>query len=491
MEYKYDVFISYSRKDYVDANQNIIPENAITEIQNIFDKNGISYWFDRDGIYSGQEFIEVITSAITESKMLVFISSKHSNESIWTAGEIFEALDGEKTIIPVKIDNSQYNKKFKLLIRPLDFINYEENPKNALNDLLRAINKVKEDVAQKLREEKELMLKREAEAKKEEIKKEINVLAKDCQRLMLQQLDIVKQISEKQIFIGNTTKLCPVCDKVVSITSEFCGRCGWVFPILYNIDENSTFSLNEKQISIARINWRSINIVSELQSTKNNLEIEVKQLKNSLLKITEERENVTQNLSQSELALQKATNEIGQMRIRNKELENYVQESIEKNEEIKKSLGDSKQRLQSLIVANNELHKNLSEKQEIVSKIKEKYNYLLEEQKINKYKSFRNRDDVFELVRGLCRSKVSSIKFYNSLLFAGLLTNSLTQTLAKDYGLEFTETTISSFTTIGNLVDAIWVKYSSILLSSNLKKEKINLEIMQLISSALYVGKEH
>ena len=95
------------------------------------------------------------------------------------------------------------------------------------------------------------------------------------------------------------------------------------------------------------------------------------------------------------------------------------------------------------------------------------------------------------MVRGLCRSKVSSIKFYNSLLFAGLLTNSLTQTLAKDYGLEFTETTISSFTTIGNLVDAIWVKYSSILLSSNLKKEKINLEIMQLISSALYVGKEH
>ena len=295
MEYKYDVFISYSRKDYVDANQNIIPENAITEIQNIFDKNGISYWFDRDGIYSGQEFIEVITSAITESKMLVFISSKHSNESIWTAGEIFEALDGEKTIIPVKIDNSQYNKKFKLLIRPLDFINYEENPKNALNDLLRAINKVKEDVAQKLREEKELMLKREAEAKKEEIKKEINVLAKDCQRLMLQQLDIVKQISEKQIFIGNTTKLCPVCDKVVSITSEFCGRCGWSFPILYNTDGSNSFSLNEKQISIARTNWRSINIVSELQSTKNNLEIEVKQLKNSLLKVTEECESVTQN----------------------------------------------------------------------------------------------------------------------------------------------------------------------------------------------------
>ena len=60
---------------------------------------------------------------------------------MWTAGEIFEALDGEKAIIPVKIDNSQYNKKFKLLIRPLDYIDYQENPQNALKDLLRAIKK--------------------------------------------------------------------------------------------------------------------------------------------------------------------------------------------------------------------------------------------------------------------------------------------------------------------------------------------------------------
>ena len=143
MKYKYDVFISYSRRDYVDENYNVIPGNAIAEIQNVFDENGITYWFDKDGIYSGQEFIEIITGAIAESKMLIFISSKHSNESMWTAGEIFEALDGEKAIIPVKIDNSQYNKKFKLLIRPLDYIDYLENPKNALKDLLRAINKVK------------------------------------------------------------------------------------------------------------------------------------------------------------------------------------------------------------------------------------------------------------------------------------------------------------------------------------------------------------
>lgn len=31
MKYKYDVFISYSRRDYVDESYNVIPGNAIAE----------------------------------------------------------------------------------------------------------------------------------------------------------------------------------------------------------------------------------------------------------------------------------------------------------------------------------------------------------------------------------------------------------------------------------------------------------------------------
>ena len=99
---------------------------------------------------------------------------------------------------------------------------------------------------------------------KEKIKEEISVLAKDCQRLTLQQIDVVKQIFEKQTYIGNTTKICPICDKEVSISSDFCNRCGWTFPILYYIDGNNTYQLDEKQLSVARTNWRSINMVSGL-----------------------------------------------------------------------------------------------------------------------------------------------------------------------------------------------------------------------------------
>ena len=502
MKYKYDVFISYSRRDYVDESYNVIPGNAIAEIQNVFDENGITYWFDKDGIYSGQEFIEIITGAIAESKMLIFISSKHSNESIWTAGEIFEALDGEKAIIPVKIDNCQYNKKFKLLIRPLDYIDYQENPQNALKDLLRAINKVKEDIAQKQREEEKLRQEKEAEAKKEKIKEEISILAKDCQRLTLQQIDVVNQIFEKQTYIGNTTKICPICDKEVSISSDFCNRCGWTFPILYYIDGNNTYQLDEKQLSVARTNWRSINMVSELQTIKSNLEIENQRLQRSLLQATEDCNSMNENLKKNESAIQKAKIEIKQMQILNKEsdsrikeLEFSIIESTRENEKIKNDLRDKEKRLLCSIEENKQLQKRLSDEQTKARKVQKEYEDLLAEQKVktqpqskpivpkqeapsvnrstnmasgnssvvnsNKNKAFKNKNDVFGLVRSLCTG--SLITLDTNIITAGLRIYPLIQILDKDYELTYSEKAISNLFTIGNLVNAIWERKTSII----------------------------
>ena len=502
MKYKYDVFISYSRRDYVDESYNVIPGNAIAEIQNVFDENGITYWFDKDGIYSGQEFIEIITGAIAESKMLIFISSKHSNESMWNAGEIFEALDGEKAIIPVKIDNSQYNKKFKLLIRPLDYIDYQENPQNALKDLLRAINKVKEDIAQKQREEEKLRQEKEAEAKKEKIKEEISVLAKDCQRLTLQQIDVVKQIFEKQTYIGNTTKICPICDKEVSISSDFCNRCGWTFPILYYIDGNNTYQLDEKQLSVARTNWRSINMVSALQTLKSNLEIENQRLQRSLLQATEDCKSMTENLKKNESAIQKAKIEIKQMQILNKEsdsrikeLEFSIIENKKENEKIKNDLLDKEKRLLCSIEENKQLQKRLSDEQTKARKVQKEYEDLLAEQKVktqpqskpivpkqeapsvnrstnmasgnssvvnsNKNKAFKNKNDVFGLVRSLCTG--SLITLDTNIITAGLRIYPLIQILDKDYELTYSEKAISNLFTIGNLVNAIWERKTSII----------------------------
>ena len=341
---------------------------------------------------------------------------------------------------------------------------------------------------------------KEAEAKKEKIKEEISVLAKDCQRLTLQQIDVVKQIFERQTYIGNTTKICPICDKEVSISSNFCNRCGWTFPILYYIDGNNTYQLDEKQLSVARTNWRSINMVSELQTIKSNLEIENQRLQRSLLQATEDCKSMTENLKKNESAIQKAKIEIKQMQILNKEsdsrikeLEFSIIESKKENEKIKNDLLDKEKRLLYSIEENKQLQKRLSDEQTKARKVQKEYENLLAEQKVktqsqskpivpkqevsyvnrstnmasgnssvvnsNKNKTFKNKNDVFGLVRSLCTG--SLITLDTNIITAGLRIYPLIQILAKDYELTYSEKAISNLFTIGNLVNAIWERKTS------------------------------
>lgn len=135
---KYDVFISYSRKDYVDEHENVIPNNMLSKIRDTLKANGISYWFDEEGIYSGDEFASVLTNAIRNSRIFLFISSVNSNQSKWTSNEISTALEFKKPIIPFRIDNSPYNDSVMMKIVSFDYIECKDEEK-AMSKLLRAM----------------------------------------------------------------------------------------------------------------------------------------------------------------------------------------------------------------------------------------------------------------------------------------------------------------------------------------------------------------
>ena len=133
-----DVFISYSRKDYVDADGKPIKNNIISKIKTSLSAAGISYWFDEDGIYSGDEFASVITRAIRTSTVFVFISSENSNASRWTSNEISAAMAFKKQIIPFRIDESPYNDSVMMKIISFDYIECKNQAK-AMEQLTRAI----------------------------------------------------------------------------------------------------------------------------------------------------------------------------------------------------------------------------------------------------------------------------------------------------------------------------------------------------------------
>ena len=169
MDCKYDVFISYSRKDYVDAQKNVIPGNVVSKIKKALTDAGITYWFDEEGVYSGDEFAKVIVRNIKSSRVFVFLSSENSNKSEWTTSEIATANSLKKRIIPVLLDGSTYHDDVILYLSRLSHIEFAVNPEKGCQDLVNAIKAHLEQMEEeKRKKEEEENKKREIERKKAE-----------------------------------------------------------------------------------------------------------------------------------------------------------------------------------------------------------------------------------------------------------------------------------------------------------------------------------
>lgn len=128
---EYDIFISYSRAD---------SDIVDTFVQRL-ESAGYKVWIDKAGIYTGARFKSVLVKAIEDSKVFLFFSSENSNASPWTAKEVAIAVDRKKTIIPIKLDNTRYNRDVEFDLIGLDFVDYKDksNRNEEFNKLLRSL----------------------------------------------------------------------------------------------------------------------------------------------------------------------------------------------------------------------------------------------------------------------------------------------------------------------------------------------------------------
>ena len=111
-----DIFISYSRKDF----------KVVSKIAQKVSDAGYSVWMDVDGIESGDEFKSKIAFAIKNSKLFLFFSSLASNKSEWTVKEVNYAIKKKIPIIPIRLDNADYNDSVDFDLAGLDFIQYDD-----------------------------------------------------------------------------------------------------------------------------------------------------------------------------------------------------------------------------------------------------------------------------------------------------------------------------------------------------------------------------
>ena len=109
---KYDVFISYSRKD----------KEVVNEFASKLKSHGYNIWMDVDGIESGDAFKVKIVNAIRNSSLFLFFSSKASNKSEWTVKEVNVAVNMHKPIIPIKLDDCIYNDSILFDLSGMDYI---------------------------------------------------------------------------------------------------------------------------------------------------------------------------------------------------------------------------------------------------------------------------------------------------------------------------------------------------------------------------------
>lgn len=269
---RFDVFISYSRKDYKDIAGNEIAGNYISMIKTALANAGLTYWIDEEGIYSGDEFLEAILSNIENSGCVVFVSTEASNQSKWTSKEIHLALQEGKRIIPIICSNTSFNKSLRLLLADIDFIDVRVNPNQGM---IRLINAVKENRERldKIREEQEIVTEiRELDITRKSLKEELNNLRN-------------RYLSAKEEYISNLGKINTLFESLQERDVD-----------VSNLKDEVNLSENVEHANTLEV--PDIVEIAKLKQQKNNLEhiIEEKKREIDLLKKTRGKDSTRKRL---------------------------------------------------------------------------------------------------------------------------------------------------------------------------------------------------
>lgn len=103
---KYDIFISYSRLDIGLAEQ----------IQQTLERCGFRCFRDTSDIHVSEDWIDVLTERIMDSKVFLLLGSSNAYQSKWTKREISFADNNNRQIVPYLIDNSQLPHNLSLIL---------------------------------------------------------------------------------------------------------------------------------------------------------------------------------------------------------------------------------------------------------------------------------------------------------------------------------------------------------------------------------------
>ena len=358
----FHVFISYSRDDDPDFDRGQQSQSPIGQILNRFEKAGIKPWIDREGKYIGENYLKEIVKGIDNSEMMLFVSSKNSNNSYYALKEVCYAADNKMKILPLLLDETPFNEDIKLLFSAKDKRWFYHNTLKTLDELTDSINKHIDDITQKEREkaEAEEAERRRIEEEKEkkrieaEEKKRIAKLEKEIENIKKRIIDYVekqqacmKDLLAKEKDLNNSddgTKECPVCQtSITDLGVDYCDICGWHFATPKELVSPEMQQMYEDRLHASQIIW----------TEKRQRKEEIESLKKEIRTLTSQSEEIKKELIDWK-------NKYDSSSVDNKK---QIQTKLEEISKLKKELDETKSKLSKAQQKVTELSKEKSEKQ--------------------------------------------------------------------------------------------------------------------------------
>src|SRR5258708_4656361 len=91
------IFISYAREDVEAAMSTLTP----------LEKAGFDVYLDREKTLAGEQFLAVIVRHLRRCDAVLAFLSVHSAQSEWCHAELYYAYALQRTVVPVRLDESE------------------------------------------------------------------------------------------------------------------------------------------------------------------------------------------------------------------------------------------------------------------------------------------------------------------------------------------------------------------------------------------------
>lgn len=120
------IFISYSSKDATQAN----------EIVEALEKKGITCWIAPRDMHVGCNYTKDIPSAIRDCRFFLLVLSRRSQESKWVNKELTRAINQDKHILPIMIEDFTVEEGFQFLLEDVQTCYYYQEKTENLDKLI-------------------------------------------------------------------------------------------------------------------------------------------------------------------------------------------------------------------------------------------------------------------------------------------------------------------------------------------------------------------